>query len=933
MRLLALAAPALLAVMACARTAPPAPVSPRPAMLPFQDPDLPLESRVGDLVGRLTLDEKIGQLLSAAPAVPRLGIPAYDWWSEGLHGVARAGLATVFPQAIGLAATWDTALMLRVATAISTEARAKHHDALRHGRQGIYEGLTFWSPNINIFRDPRWGRGMETYGEDPFLTGRLAVAFVRGMQGDDARYLRVVATPKHFAVHSGPEGGRHGFDAAASEHDLWDTYLPAFEAAVVEGGAWSVMCAYNRLDGVPACGNRRLLQEILRDGWRFPGYVVSDCDAVDDIRAGHKLTVDSAEAAAMGLRGGTDLNCGRAYSALGDAVRRALVSEQDVDASLARLLRARFRLGMFDPDDRVRYASTPISENDSPAHRALALEAARKSIVLLTNGGVLPLRRDLRTIAVIGPSADDEDVLLGNYNGVPREPVTPLEGIRRKVVELAGVGGQGAARPAEVVYAQGSDWAPSTPVLRVVPSSALRADSAGQGTPGLAAAYFATHDFTGAPAVRRVDSALDFTWWEDAPAPGVPADSFSVRWTGTLVAPVTGRYSLGLRGLGGAKLVLDDSTVVQWTDRHVVLTEWKEVDLVAGQPRRIRVEYFPRRAYASIQLVWAPPRPDLQAEAVRAAQGADAVVLVVGLSPRLEGEELPVHVPGFANGDRTDLEIPAQQDSLIRAVVRAGKPVVVVLLNGSAVAANWAAEHAGALVEAWYPGQAAGTAIADVLFGDVSPAGRLPVTFYRSVDQLPPFTDYRMEGRTYRYFRGDVLFPFGHGLSYARFRYRDLRVAERAGGAVRAEASRAGAVPAAAAGPAGGGADATPEIRLGDSVQVSVQVENAGSWASDEVVQLYVSAVDAGAAAPVRSLEGFQRIHLQAGERRPVSFTLAPRALSLVDDGGQRFVAPGTYEISVGGKQPGFHGLADAATTEVLTTRVRVTGARVAIPR
>jgi beta-glucosidase len=878
-------------------------------MLPFQDPDLPLESRVGDLLARFTLDEKLGQLQSAAPAVPRLGIAAYDWWSEGLHGVARAGLATVFPQAIGLAATWDTALMLRVATAIGTEARAKHHEGLRHGRSGIYEGLTFWSPNINIFRDPRWGRGMETYGEDPFLTGRLAVAFVRGMQGDDRRYLRVVATPKHFAAHSGPEGGRHGFDAAVSEHDLWDTYLPAFEAAVVEGGAWSVMCAYNRLDGVPACGDRRLLQEILRDGWRFPGYVVSDCDAVDDIRAGHRLTTDSAEAAAMGLRGGTDLNCGRAYAALGDAVRRGLVSEQDVDSSLARLLRVRFRLGMFDPDDRVPYASIPISENDSPAHRALALEAARKSIVLLTNGGVLPLRRDLRTIAVIGPSADDEDILLGNYNGIPREPVTPLAGIRRRAEALG----------ARVVYAQGSGWAPSTPVLRVVPASALRADSAGQGAPGLAAAYFATHDFSGAPAVTRVDTALDFTWWEAAPAPGVPADSFSVRWTGTLVAPVTGRYAIGLRGLGGAKLVLDDSTVVQWTDRHVVLTEWKDVDLVAGQPRRIRVEYFDRRAYASIQLVWGPPHPDLLAEAVRAAQGADAVVMFVGLSPRLEGEELPVHVPGFADGDRTDLEIPAEQDSLIRAVVGAGKPVVVVLLNGSAVAANWAAEHAGALVEAWYPGQAAGTAIAEVLFGDVSPAGRLPVTFYRSVAQLPAFTDYRMEGRTYRYFRGDVLFPFGHGLSYTRLRYRDLRVAERA----------ASATPS----PAGGGADATPEIRLGDSVQVSVQVENAGSVASDEVVQLYVGAVDAAMPAPVRSLAGFQRIHLQAGERRPVSFTLAPRALSLVDDAGERSVAPGEYEITVGGKQPGFRGVADAATTEVLTTRVRVTGARAQIPR
>lgn len=858
---------------------------------PFQDPELPLESRVSSYLSLLTLEEKVGQLQNAAPAIPRLGVPAYDWWNEGLHGVARAGLATVFPQAIGLAATWDAPLIFRVATAISTEARAKHHDALRHGRQGIYEGLTFWSPNINILRDPRWGRGMETYGEDPFLTGRLAVQFVRGMQGDDPHYLRVVATPKHFAVHSGPEGGRHGFDAVATEHDLWDTYLPAFEAAVVEGGAWSVMCAYNRLGGSPACGDRRLLQEVLREGWGFPGYVVSDCDAVDDIRAGHRLTADSAEAAAMGLRAGTDLNCGSAYASLPDAVRRGLVSERDVDTSLARLLRARFRLGMFDPPERVPYAATPITENDSPAHRALAREAARKSIVLLRNeGGMLPLRRDLRTLAVIGPSAADEDVLLGNYNGVPGDPVTPLEGIRRKLA-----GGRTARSRTEVIYAQGSDWTAATPVLRVVPASALV----------LTGAYFATHDFSGSPVATRVDSALDFTWWEESPLPGVPADSFSVRWTGTLVAPVTGRYALGLRGLGGAKLVLDDSTVVEWSDWHVILTESKEVDLVAGQPRRIRVDYFDRRAFAGIQLVWAPPRADLQAEAVAAARRADAVVMVLGLSPRLEGEELPVQVPGFDRGDRTDLDLPAEQDALLRAVVATGKPVVLVLLSGGALSVGWAAEHVPAIVEVWYPGQAAGDALADVLFGDANPGGRLPVTFYRSVDQLPPFTDYGMEGRTYRYFRGDVLFPFGYGLSYTRFAYRDLRIAD---------------APAS-------------DIRAGDSLAVSVEVVNVGAVEGDEVVQVYVSAEDAPAFAPIRWLAAFERVTLRSGERRRVMFTLAPRALSLVDAAGERAVTPGAYTISVGGKQPGFSGTADAATTEVLTTRVRVTGARMVIQR
>ncbi len=890
----------------------------------FQDPDAPLEARVASLVSLLTLDEKVAQLQNGAAAVPRLGIPAYDWWSEGLHGVARAGLATVFPQAIGLAATWDTALMSRVATAIGTEARAKYHDSLRKGRHSIYEGLTFWSPNINIFRDPRWGRGMETYGEDPFLTGRLAVAFVRGMQGDDPRYLRVVATPKHFAVHSGPEGLRHGFDASVSRHDLWDTYLPAFEDAVVEGGAWSVMCAYNRVRGDPACASRALLQDVLRDAWRFPGYVVSDCDAVDDIRSGHRLTSDSVEAAAISLRAGTDLNCGRSYRDLTLAVRRGLVGERDVDTALARLLRARFRLGMFDPDARVPYAATPPGETDSPAHRALALEAARKSIVLLTNAGVLPLRRDLRSVAVIGPNADDEDVLLGNYNGMPRDPVSPLAGIRAKVAALAPGGA-----PPEVLYAQGSDWAPGTPVLRVVPASALRPDSAGAagagagGAParGLTGRYFASHDFTGAPAATRVDSTLDFTWWEAAPAPGVPADSFSVRWTGTLVPPVSGRYSLGVRAHGAAKLLLDDSVVVEWSDRHVLLTQWKELDLVAGRAYPVAVEYFDRRAYASVQLVWSVPRSDLQAEAVAAARRADAVVMFLGLSPRLEGEEMPVRVPGFEAGDRTDVRLPAQQEALLEAVAATGKPLVVVLLSGSALGATWAAEHAGALLEAWYPGQDGGTAIADVLFGDADPAGRLPVTFYRSVEQLPPFTDYRMEGRTYRYFTGEVLFPFGHGLSYTRFRYHDLRVAGVA------------AAPSASSVPAAPSGSIAPSVQAGDSLRLGVEVENAGSVAGEEVVEVYVGAVGAPQPSPIRSLVGFRRISLAPGERRRESFVLPPRALSLVEADGRRSVTPGFYDVSVGGKQPGFRGAADAATTEVLTARIQVTGARVELAR
>ena len=873
----------LVAGTACRTVAPAGPGPATPVVLPFLNPDLALDARVADVVGRLTLEEKVGQLMNTAPAIPRLGIPAYDWWSEGLHGVARAGVATVFPQAIGLAATWDTALMLRVAGVISTEARAKHHEAVREGRRDIYEGLSFWSPNVNIFRDPRWGRGMETYGEDPFLTGRLAVAFVRGMQGDDPRYLRVIATPKHFAAHSGPEPGRHGFDAVVDQRDLEETYLPAFGAAVAEGGAQSVMCAYNRLDGTPACANPFLLRQTLRERWGFQGYVVSDCDAVDDIRTGHKVTADSAEAAAMALKAGDDLNCGRTHRMLVEAVRRGMVTEAQVDTAVGRLFRARFRLGMFDPPERVPYAATPFGENDSPAHRALALEAARKSIVLLRNdGGALPLRRGLRRIAVIGPNADDVDVLLGNYNGLPAEPVTPLAGIRAKV-----------APATEVVYARGSEVAPNTPSLEVVPPSALVSDTGDLRASGLAGSYFANHDWLGAPAVTRADTALSF-FWRRSPAPGIPADSFSVRWTGAIVPPATGRYALGVEALGVVRLYLDDSLIVQFSERHEVATAWADVDLVAGRLRRIRVEYADRRPDAVARLVWSVPDAHLLDSAVAAARQADVAVLCLGLSPRLEGEELPVRVPGFEGGDRTSLDLPAPQEALLEAVVATGKPVVLVLLNGSALSVTWAAEHVPAIVEAWYPGQAAGTALADVLFGDYNPAGRLPVTVYRSVGQLPAFTDYRMTGRTYRFFRGEALYPFGYGLSYTRFRYRDLRV--------------------------------PPEVRAGDSAAVSVEVENAGGVMGEEVVELFITALDGDARSPIRSLEGFSRVALAPGERRRVVLALEPRSLSRVDAAGRRAVQPGRYEVSVGGRQPGASAVADAAALEVLRARFDVFG-------
>ncbi len=857
---------------------------------PYLNPDAPLDVRIADLVSRMTLEEKVSQMLYDADAIERLGIPEYNWWNEALHGVARAGRATVFPQAIGLAATWDTDLMFRVATVISDEARAKYHESVRLGRRGIYEGLTFWSPNINIFRDPRWGRGMETYGEDPYLTGRLAVEFVRGMQGDDPFYFKTIATPKHYAVHSGPEPDRHTFDAVVDERDLRETYLPAFRATVVDANAHSVMCAYNRFRGDPCCGSNELLQRILREEWGFDGYVVSDCWAIMDIYNTHKVVDTPAEAAAMGVANGTDLNCGVTYDNLVVAVEQGLIDERQIDVSVERLMRARFRLGMFDPPERVPYAQTPPSVNESQAHRDLAVETARKSIVLLKNDGLLPLGRDLRTIAVIGPNADDVDVLLGNYNGIPSDPMTPLQGIRRKVSPAT-----------RVLYARGTDIAENMPSLEVVPLGVLSTVETGRRVPGMRAEYFANGEFGGEPFLTRIDQGIDFHWWDDAPIAGMPADGFSIRWTGTLVPPETGRYALGMRMFGGTRLFVDDSLMVDFSDRHVVLPRWVELDLEEGRGYDIRVEYWDRRADAIVQFVWNRPTAGLRAEALEVAHQADVVVVVLGLSPRLEGEEMRVDVPGFAGGDRLDLELPAPQVELLQAVSAVGKPVVLVLLNGSAIAVNWAAQHVPAIVEAWYPGQAAGPAIADVLFGDYNPAGRLPVTFYRSIEQLPPFMDYGMQGKTYRYFEGEPLFPFGHGLSYTTFAYGSLEVPSL--------------------------------VRAGQDVVISATVENTGSVAGEEVVQLYVEDVDASVPVPIRSLQGFLRVFVRPGERKTVTFTLTPRQLSVIDSEWRRVVEPGVFEVSVGGKQPGFSGVADAVTTGFVTGRFEVVGQTVRLER
>lgn len=850
-----------------------------PAQLPFLNPDLSPEERAGDLVSRLTLDEKVGQLMNAAPAIERLGIPAYNWWNECLHGVARAGLATVFPQAIGLAATWDKELMLRVATAISDEARAKHHEAVRRGQRGIYQGLTFWSPNINLFRDPRWGRGMETYGEDPYLTGTMAVSFIRGLQGDHPKYFKVIATAKHYAVHSGPEPDRHTFDAVVDSPTLRGNYLPHFELAVREGRAYSVMCAYNRFQNLPCCGSPFLLNDILRKEWGFDGYVVSDCDAVDDIYATHKLVPTLAEAAAMALKAGTDLNCGRAYSALLEAVKKGLVDEATVDLAVRRLFIARFRLGMFDPAERVPYASIAASIVDSPGHRSLALEAARESIVLLQNKDeVLPLPKSIKSLAVIGPNADDVEVLLGNYNGFPAEPITPLRGLKDML-----------SPNTEIIYEPGTDWAEGIPVMTVIPSEYLRAAPEAREN-GLKGEYFNNQEFRGKPAVSRIDPAVDFNWWDEAPLDSLDDDNFSVRWTGHLIPPETGDYYLGGEGFNAFKIYLEGQLVAQYNGTHETHKIYKQVHLEKGKPAALKIEFSHRARTARMHLLWKRPSPDALERAVAAARRAEAVVLFLGLSPRLEGEEMEVPVPGFKGGDRLTLGLPANQEKLLEEVAGAavGKPVILVLLNGSPLAVNRAVELVPAIIEAWYPGQAAGQAIAEVLFGDYNPAGRLPVTFYKSETDLPDFSDYRMAGRTYRYFKKEPLFPFGYGLSYTRFSYSNLSV--------------------------------PGTIKTGEELRLSVEVKNSGPRDGEEVIQVYLSRPDSRSPHnPVRWLAAYGRIFLRAGEKQKITFTISPRELTTYDAGGNPVIEPGKLEVSAGGQQPGFKGRLSAPTTRVLT--------------
>ena len=826
---------------------------------PFKNSSLSLDQRVNDLVSRMSLDEKISQMMNKAETIPRLGIPYYNWWNEGLHGVARTGVATVFPQAIGMAATFNDSLLFKVATVISDEFRAKYNIYMKNRKNTGFIGLTIWSPNINIFRDPRWGRGQETYGEDPYLTSRMGVAFVKGLQGNDPFYLKTVSTPKHYAVHSGPEPLRHKFDIDVSERDLLDTYTPAFEACIKEGKAFSIMSAYNSFRGTPASASNLLLRELLRDKWGFKGYVVSDCDAVGDIYNGHKFTSSLTEAAALAVKAGCDLNCGDTYGHLKEAVEKGYLAEKDIDKSVKRLMEARFRLGMFDPENIVPYNKIAPDINDSPEHRKLSITAAQQTIVLLKNeNNLLPLKKNIKSIAVIGPNANNPEVMYGNYNGTPSKYVTPLEGIKNAV-----------SKSTMVYYAIGDNYVEGQTTPDIIPYENLISGN----DHGLKGEYYPNMELSGNPTATRLDSTINFNWDNNIPAAGFTSENYSVRWTGQLIVPKTGKYQLAITGDDGYRFYWDDSLVMnEWKDQSPS-TSLYNAQLIEGSRHNVKIEYYQNGGGATIQFGWYLYGKDPKEKALEIAKKSDVIIYCGGISPALEGEEMNVPYEGFSGGDRTSINLPVIQEKLLKELKAIGKPIVFVMMNGSALAINWENKNVPAILEAWYPGQEGGTAIANVLFGDYNPAGRLPVTFYKSLDQLPPFENYNMKGRTYRYFDKEPLYPFGYGLSYTSFIYSGINVQTNA--------------------------------RPGDSIRVKVKVKNDGKMEGDEVAQIYIKHIDSSVPVPIIAIEGFKRIHLKQGEEKEIEFKLTPANLSVISNDNKRVVVSGEIEIFIGGSQPG----------------------------
>jgi beta-glucosidase len=825
---------------------------------PFQDPDLSVDERVNDLVSRLTLDEKVGQMVNNAPAIARLNVPAYNYWNEALHGVARSPYpVTSFPQAIGVASTWDVNSVLQMSTYISDEGRAVYHDAVKKGKSGIYLGLTFWSPNINIFRDPRWGRGQETYGEDPFLTASIGSVFVKGLQGDDPVYLKSSACAKHYAVHSGPEWNRHTYNAEVSDFDLWDTYLPAFRELVVDAGVTGVMCAYNAYFGKPCCGNDLLMNDILKNQWNFDGYVTSDCGAIKDFYKTHNTHPDAATAAADAVLHGTDCECdgNGAYKALAEAVKSGLIEEKYVDESLKRLFKVRFKMGMFDPDSRVPYAKTSVAVLEAPEHKAHALKVAQQSIVLLKNENkTLPIDKSkVKKIAIVGPNADSESVLLANYYGYPTEITSLLEGLRAK-----------AGNDVEIVYKKGVNLTDDLVFTSEYDPSVFSY----KGNSGFGAAYYKSGKPEGAPDFERQEETVNHRWGDGHEIDGV--NGIIAR---NMAAVFTTEFKPKKSGKVCFELVADDRAKFLVNEREQEnvgnINNYYILDAEVGETYRLDIVYNQYSDNAEIIFDMGTLENANPAATAASVADADLIIYAGGISARVEGEEMGVVIEGFKRGDRTSIDLPAVQTQMLKALHATGKPVVFVLMTGSAIGLEWESKNLAAIVNAWYSGQAGGQAIADVLFGDYNPAGRLPVTFYRSVADLPDFEDYSMANRTYRYFKGEPVYPFGYGLSYTDFRYENFA----------AEVS----------------ADAT--------IKVQATVTNSGEVDGDEVVQVYLTNARKFK-TPIRSLGGFKRIHLKAGESQTVEIVLTSKELSVTSENGDYEPMSGDVVISIGGGQP-----------------------------
>jgi len=859
----------------------------------YLNTNLDFEVRAADLVDHMTLEEKISQVGNESKAIPRLGISEYNWWNECLHGVAGAGVATVFPQAIGMAASFDPDLMFEVASVISTEARAKHHEFVRNNDFGRLKGLTFWSPNINIFRDPRWGRGHETYGEDQYLTGQMGMPFVRGLQGNDEKYYKVISTAKHFAVHNGPEAERHYFNAVPNARDLWETYLPAFYDLMVKAHAYSIMGAYNRVDGESASASWMLLQDILRDKWGFKGFVVSDCGAIWNIYNDHKIVNSPEEAAAIGIRRGCDLNCGSVYRKyLLKAVQDGLVDESAIDLSVYRLMLARMKLGMFDPPERVKYAQIPYEMNNTKEHSELALTMAQESMTLLKNDGILPLNiNKIKEIAVVGPNAVSEDVLLGNYNGLPSNPINVLQGIKNVV-----------GNKVKVTYAMACPLVTENSIggiYQVIGSEYLSAkDDQNNQVTGLKAEYFEGIEHKGNPVLVKIEKEVNHSWGNEGPtdtevARGIISeenkispDNFSVRWTGKLTAPESGRYKIGMVANDECKLFINDRLLVEpsfeWNPKPTL----GEIELEKDKQYDIRIDYVEKKNEAKACLIWETPSGrekkrtgapfSVDNSVIEQVKKADVAIFVGGLDAHWEGEELSerVGIEGFYKGDRTKIELPAIQLETIKTLQKTGTPVILVLMAGSAMAFDGLENDLPAILDAWYPGQRGGEAVADVLLGNYNPAGRLPVTFYKSTDDLADFKDYNMRannGQTYRYFKGQPLYPFGHGLSYTSFKYSNLKI------------------------------DKT-KLNNRDDIKLSVNVKNTGKYDGEEVVQVYVKDIESDKVMPVKQLREFKRISLKKNEEKTINFTLnVAEDLRYYDAFSQKYmVEPGDFEIQVG---------------------------------